>query len=757
MRRAECVLFIVTIVAFSRLAAAQSITIVDGSITTRNPGSSISVNVQRGGSGSRTDWVSLAQVGSADTSSISWKYLSNTTSPPASALSSATLTFTLPFTLGNYELRFYANDGYTRLATSGTLTTAWPASTVTANQVSSPGTVSGLPGHTVSVTVTNGPATTTDWAELTTVGAADSATPFSWQYLNGTTTAPATGVSSATLTFTLPNAIGSYEIRFFAHGTYTKLGTGPTMTTYQPLRVNGSPYIPITLSSPQTVNVSVSDAVTTVRSWIGLFQVGGGNVIDWRYLNNSGYPPSSPIANATVTLNVPSTSANYEFRIFYDDGYLKQIGGSATVGTIDHASPTQRYGVHLGTGAWSDAVAASVNSLGAGLVRFSCNWDQDEPTQGNVTFACSDAAITGATGQGLRVLMTINCTPGWANGNAGCHTLPSNLSDWTYYVQQFAAHYAGKNVVLGVFNEPNLSVPDTHEVSTTDYCTLFRTASAARTSSTNPTLPLAAPETSAAGVTTGWVATAMYCINYYSAFGASDIVTAHWYPDDDNGWNQPLSSYPDNVHTVAGGGSNLWITEIGAHCDCSNGGHRQSMETAQFIYQLVAMSKSRPWLNGVIYYAGVPDSATDLSLFNSSLSDPRPAWFAYQAVIQSVSGKVVAATLQPGQALAPNASLSTGGLYTLTYRSDGDLALYFTNSFGTTQQWHTATTSTAGQAVMQTDGNFVVLDASNGHQWDSQTGSVGNANSYLVLQGNGMLSIFSPTGALLWSVNEPSY
>jgi agmatine deiminase len=69
-----------------------------------------------------TDWVALAQVGSSDYSYISWQYLNGSQTPPGSGLSSATLTFTMPATTGNYEFRFFANNGYTKLATSTTVT-----------------------------------------------------------------------------------------------------------------------------------------------------------------------------------------------------------------------------------------------------------------------------------------------------------------------------------------------------------------------------------------------------------------------------------------------------------------------------------------------------------------------------------------------------------------------------------------------------------------------------------------------------------
>ncbi len=54
--------------------------------------------------------------------SVDWQYLSGTRTPPPSGLTTALLTFTMPTTLGNYQFRLYANNGYTVLATSPTVT-----------------------------------------------------------------------------------------------------------------------------------------------------------------------------------------------------------------------------------------------------------------------------------------------------------------------------------------------------------------------------------------------------------------------------------------------------------------------------------------------------------------------------------------------------------------------------------------------------------------------------------------------------------
>src|SRR5437667_3856708 len=130
----------------------------------------------------------------------------------------------MPSTAGSYVLKFFANGGWTILATSPTITVQGSApATITVT----PTTVTG--GGTVSVTVANGPGNATDWVALIPAGAADSAF-VDWQYLNGTKTQPTTGVTSAALTFSMPSTAGSYVLKFFASGGWTILATSPTIT-----------------------------------------------------------------------------------------------------------------------------------------------------------------------------------------------------------------------------------------------------------------------------------------------------------------------------------------------------------------------------------------------------------------------------------------------------------------------------------------------------------------------------------------------
>ncbi|MFM8535972.1 MAG: hypothetical protein ACKOEC_20710 [Acidimicrobiia bacterium] len=60
-------------------------------------------------------------------------------------------------------------------------------------------------------------------------GAADSSY-LGWQFLNNTQVAPAIGLTTATITFTAPQAAGTYNVRLYGSGGYAKLATSVAIT-----------------------------------------------------------------------------------------------------------------------------------------------------------------------------------------------------------------------------------------------------------------------------------------------------------------------------------------------------------------------------------------------------------------------------------------------------------------------------------------------------------------------------------------------
>jgi agmatine deiminase len=125
-------------------------------------------------------------------------------------------------------VRFFANNTFQRLGTSPTVAVQPPPpASVTVNGSSVALTVAA--GASVTVAVTNGPGNPTDFLALNATGAADNAY-LDWFWLNGTKTAPVAGLTTASVSFSLPSTPGTYEVRFFANNTFQRLGTSPTVT-----------------------------------------------------------------------------------------------------------------------------------------------------------------------------------------------------------------------------------------------------------------------------------------------------------------------------------------------------------------------------------------------------------------------------------------------------------------------------------------------------------------------------------------------
>src|SRR5262249_45002261 len=84
------------------------------SATTVTPGSMVTVTLTYG-LGGPFDWIALAASSAPDTSYLNYVYI-------GSGVTTRTWTVAMPTTPGTYEFRLFPNNGYTRAATSATVT-----------------------------------------------------------------------------------------------------------------------------------------------------------------------------------------------------------------------------------------------------------------------------------------------------------------------------------------------------------------------------------------------------------------------------------------------------------------------------------------------------------------------------------------------------------------------------------------------------------------------------------------------------------
>ena len=91
------------------LTVSTTSTVVSGSVTV----------TLTGGAGGSSDWLALAAASGANTSYLQWTYV-------GAGVGTRAWTVTMPATPGTYEFRLFLNNGFTRAATSPTVTTILP-------------------------------------------------------------------------------------------------------------------------------------------------------------------------------------------------------------------------------------------------------------------------------------------------------------------------------------------------------------------------------------------------------------------------------------------------------------------------------------------------------------------------------------------------------------------------------------------------------------------------------------------------------
>jgi hypothetical protein len=277
---------------------------VTASPTTVAPGGAETVTITNG-PGNTTDWVGLYAVGAADTAYASWKYLSDTQTAPSPGLTSATLHFTMPTTPGQYEFRFWANNGYTLLGKSNTVTVSQYTVSATPVSVAPSGTLmatwSAPSRHAAS-----------DWIRLFAVGAADTDFTYPYQY---------TGAAlSGTMTFTAPTTPGSYEFRYFLNDGYIKaamsntvqVAPAPTLTlSANPASINAGQSSTLTWSSTNATSCTASGGWTGTKAISGTQSVSPNTTTTYTLTCTGAGGSASQSATVTATdTTPPSTPTN---------------------------------------------------------------------------------------------------------------------------------------------------------------------------------------------------------------------------------------------------------------------------------------------------------------------------------------------------------------------------------------------------------------------------------------------------------------
>lgn len=192
-----------------------------------------------------------------------------------------------------------------------------------------------------------------DWIGIFAPGAANTAY-LGYQYT--------TGAAGGSIPFTIPGTVGAgtYELRLFSNGSYTRIGTSNSFVVTAPAQASLS-VSPTSVGQGGNITATWSGiAAPTGSDWIGLFVPGAANTVYLSYQYTNG------AASGSMPFAIPGTVAagTYELRLFSNSSYIR-IGTSnsftvtAPAQASLTASPTSVAQGSSVTAAWSGVATPS--------------------------------------------------------------------------------------------------------------------------------------------------------------------------------------------------------------------------------------------------------------------------------------------------------------------------------------------------------------------------------------------------------------
>ena len=149
------------------------------------------------------------------------------------------------------------------------------------------------------------------WVGLFLRGWPDTA-DVAWRYLSNSGEPPATGMTTADLTFPVRLAPGVYDLRVF-HDDWDRVAASKTITVTIPpvtFTINGaSPSAAVTVTPGGSVSVHAANVLATTLDWVGVFRRDAADDAYgfWTYLSGTSTPPIAAPTDATLTVPMPTT------------------------------------------------------------------------------------------------------------------------------------------------------------------------------------------------------------------------------------------------------------------------------------------------------------------------------------------------------------------------------------------------------------------------------------------------------------------
>jgi polysaccharide biosynthesis protein PslG len=300
------------------------------------------------------------------------------------------------------------------------------------------------------------------------------------------------------------------------------------------------------------------------------------------------------------------------------------------------------------------AVLDKLRAAGVEWVRIDTGWSGIEAARKGDRNAwylrMVDFCVDEAHKRGLKVLVTLWLTPGWANGGRSDKAPPTNPQDYADFARWAAAHWKGRVAAWQVWNEPDPGQPY-FAGTLAEYVALLKAAYPAfKAGDPNALVVLGGPSSN----DDGWISQ-LYALG---AKGSFDVLATHPYqgiadappehPDDGNRWwFTHLPAVRQVMLRHGDGAKPIWFTEFGwsAHSNWPGIANWQRgvspEQQGEYLLRAIRYTKANyPYVPVMFWYK---ERANPLSsdphyegyaLLNADLSE-RPVYRALKAFLNS--------------------------------------------------------------------------------------------------------------------------
>jgi hypothetical protein len=312
---------------------------------------------------------------------------------------------------------------------------------------------------------------------------------------------------------------------------------------------------------------------------------------------------------------------------------------------------------------------------GFGWIRQQVWWRDVEPWKGHYDWGELDSIVSDANARGIKVLLSIVRSPGWAAG--GSYGLPYDPEDLGDFLYEMASHYRGQVQAYEIWNEPNLAVENAGRVADPGkYVELLHVAYR-RIKEADPAARVISAALTPTGVSEPWLSTddldylrAMLAYRDGLLLQSCDAVGAHgagthnppdtlWpdWPGPGPGWLDHPTHYfrhLENVHAALqefGTDKPIWITEFGWATANWTPGYGYGFDNSEedqanyLVRALQIVEQEWPWVQAAfiwnLNFAVVRGNWNEQGAFGILYDDwsPRPAYLAVQQHLLRVQGQ----------------------------------------------------------------------------------------------------------------------